>query len=195
VRAEILFGTFNPGKLQEVRALISNAFLLRHCGEFKELGEAQETGSTLAENALIKARTYHNATGLPCFADDTGLEVDALSGAPGVNTAFYAGPKKDASANMEKLLLDLSKHTSRAAQFRTVIAFVAAPAIELLFEGTLYGTIATTPRGTQGFGFDPVFEVPALGMTLAELSLEQKNAYSHRARALQKLSEYLTSVY
>lgn len=191
---ELLFGSFNPGKVREIQALLGQDFVVRSCADFEGLAEAEETGSTLPDNARIKALAYHAATGLPCFADDSGLEVDALGGAPGVHSAYYAGPQKSAADNMAKLLHALKGVASRGAQFRTVIALAGFGKDEHLFEGVLRGHIAEAPRGSEGFGYDPVFEVPGLGLTLAQLPLERKNAISHRAQALAQLKAFLQNM-
>jgi XTP/dITP diphosphohydrolase len=191
---ELLFGSFNQGKVREIQAFLGSDFTVRTCADFTGIAEADETGSTLPENARIKAVAYHAATGLPCFADDSGLEVDALSGAPGVHSAYYAGPQKSPSDNIAKLLTELQGVANRAAHFRTVIVYVDQAGTEQVFEGVLRGVITQAPRGGGGFGYDPVFELPMLGKTLAELSLEHKNSISHRGVALAKLKAFLQTV-
>jgi XTP/dITP diphosphohydrolase len=145
----------------------------------------EETGATLEENALKKAREVFNATGLPALADDTGLFVDALGGLPGVNTARFAGDEATYADNVARLLEELEGIEGRSASFRTVIALVTGKG-ELVAEGVLQGRIAEAPRGDGGFGYDPVFEL-ADGRTLAELDQSQKNDVSHRANALRNL--------
>lgn len=151
-----------------------------------------ETADTLQGNALIKARWVKERYGLDCFADDTGLEVEALGGGPGVHTARYAYPDRhDPEANTRKLLAELKNKNDRGAQFRTVIALILNGE-EHLFEGIVRGKIATEERGTEGFGYDPVFIPEEMGKTFAELGVDVKNHISHRARAVQQLVTFLT---
>ncbi len=159
-----------------------------------ELGDVAEDGETLTANALIKARFVCAAAGEPAIADDTGLEVDALDGAPGVHSARYAGPQQDAAANLAKLMSALRDVPAggRTARFRTVVAVVFGDGREVLADGVVEGTIATAPSGDRGFGYDPVF-VPdeAAPRTFAELTSEEKNRISHRGRALRALAAQL----
>lgn len=152
--------------------------------------ELEETGNTLEENALQKARFVALKTGRASFADDTGLEIEALGGAPGVLSARYAGPDKSAIANMEKVLHGLQNFQSRKAQFRTVIAFVNGEK-ETLFEGIIKGAITHSPLGEMGFGYDPIFVPEGEQKTFAQMTLDEKNLLSHRARAFQKFVTYL----
>jgi XTP/dITP diphosphohydrolase len=186
----LLLCSGNPGKLAELKALLPARFELITLAEAGLPDELPETGDTLEHNALQKARYARERTGLACIADDTGLEVRALDGAPGVHSARYAGPAKDPRANMEKLLAELAIATDRHARFRTVIALID-DAGEHLFEGTVEGTITDRPRGTGGFGYDPVFLPEMSDLTFAELPLKQKNAISHRGRAVWKLAMFL----
>ena len=151
-----------------------------------EWDDIAETGETLAENALLKARAVHAATGLPALADDTGLEVAALDGAPGVHTARFAGAEATYDDNMAALVEAMRGEADRRAVFRTVIA-VAAGKRQIIAEGELQGSIVEEPRGDNGFGYDPIFEL-ADGRTLAELGDEEKNDISHRARAIRALA-------
>lgn len=183
------FGTGNAHKLEEVSAVLGNQFSLRSFRDLKEVPEVEETETTLEGNACLKARAFFNLTNIPCFADDTGLEVEALNGEPGVYSARYAGSAHNAQANMEKLLRELESATSRKAKFRTVIAFFDGVNMNT-FEGTLRGTIATQPRGSNGFGYDPVFVVEGTERTLAEHSPEEKSRISHRAIALQSFAQF-----
>ena len=163
--------------------------------EYPDIGEIEETGTTLLENSLLKAHTVHDRTGLPAIADDTGLEIDALDGAPGVYSARFAGLNATYEDNVNKLLSvteDVS-HDMRSARFRTVISFVDEIQ-ELWTEGFIEGKITETPRGNMGFGYDPVFYVPRLDKTFAELSIDEKNKISHRGIALQKLRKILVNV-
>ena len=163
--------------------------------EYPDIGEIEETGTTLLENSLLKARTVHDRTGLPAIADDTGLEIDALDGAPGVYSARFAGPDATYEDNINKLLsvMEDVSDDMRSARFRTVISFVDEVQ-ELWTEGFIEGRITEDPRGNMGFGYDPVFYVPRLEKTFAELSTAEKNKISHRGLALQKLRKILINV-
>lgn len=188
---EILFGSFNPKKVEEARAILGAGYGLRWCGEFDGLAEVEETGADLVENAVLKAEAYARATGLPCFADDTGLEVEALGGAPGVYSARYAGPEGDAVANMARLLRELDGAANRRARFRTVIALATAGQPTYWIDGELAGEIVLERRGEGGFGYDPIFLPEGESRTLAQMTPEEKNRISHRARALARLPELL----
>jgi len=163
--------------------------------EYPDIGEIEETGTTLLENSLLKAHTVHDRTGLPAIADDTGLEVDALDGAPGVYSARFAGADATYEDNVNKLLsvMEDVSDDMRSARFRTVISFVDGNQ-ELWTEGHIDGKIIDFPRGNAGFGYDPVFYIPQLEKTFAELSTEEKNKISHRGLALQKLRKILVNV-
>jgi len=163
--------------------------------EYPDIGEIEETGTTLLENSLLKAHTVHDRTGLPAIADDTGLEVDALDGAPGVYSARFAGADATYEDNVNKLLsvMENVSDDMRSARFRTVISFVDEIQ-ELWTEGFIEGRITEDPRGNMGFGYDPVFYVPRLEKTFAELSTADKNKISHRGLALQKLRKILINV-
>lgn len=189
---ELLFGSFNLHKTAEIRQMLPAHITLRCCADYPALAEVDETEDTLEGNALLKAQAYAQATGLPCFADDTGLEVEALHGEPGVRSARYAGEDGNAAANMHKLLQALAAHDNRKAQFRTVIAYVDEHGDAHLFDGVLEGHIAHKAAGTAGFGYDPIF-VPTgeRTRTLAQFTAAQKNAISHRGRALQAFLQFL----
>ena len=163
--------------------------------EYPDIGDIEETGTTLLENSLLKAHTVHDRTGLPAIADDTGLEVDALDGAPGVYSARFAGADATYEDNVNKLLFSMEEVSEerRSARFRTVISFVDGNQ-ELWTEGHIDGKIIDFPRGNAGFGYDPVFYIPQLEKTFAELSTEEKNKISHRGLALQKLRKILVNV-
>jgi XTP/dITP diphosphohydrolase len=187
----LLLCTGNPGKLAELRELLPASLELVSLRELGLPTDLPETGHTFAENALQKARFAFERTGLPCIADDSGLEVEALGGAPGVDTAFYAGPQKNDRANVAKLLKELEGRSDRRARFRTVIALVEAGG-EHVFEGEVRGTIAKERRGTNGFGYDPVFLPEMSDLTFAELDATRKNAISHRGHAVWKLVRFLS---
>jgi XTP/dITP diphosphohydrolase len=181
----LVVATKNPDKVREVRAVLAAVASQAEIVVGGEWPDVAETGATLEENALIKARAATAATGMPAVADDTGLEVDALGGAPGVHTARYAGLDGDYAANRRALLLALGDTADRRARFRTVVALVVPGEAEVLAEGVLEGWITTAERGSGGFGYDSIFEVG--GRTLAEMGEGEKNRISHRARALQAL--------
>lgn len=187
---KLIFATNNAHKLGEVQALLGDAFelvTLRQCGITEDI---PETADTLEGNALQKARFVYEKTGLDCFADDTGLEVDALGGAPGVHSARYATDGHDFAANNRLLLKNLEGVTDRTARFRTVIALII-DGVEYTFEGRVEGTIATSESGSEGFGYDPLFVPSGEIITFAQMSAEAKNAISHRGRAVAKLVNFL----
>lgn len=188
--------TNNAHKLEEVRQILGEAFCVRGLSDIGCTEDIPETADTLEGNALQKARYVHEHYGVDCFADDTGLEVDALGGAPGVFTARYGamngyGESHDADANIRCLLDKLENADSRTARFRTVIALIKGQE-ENLFEGIVEGKILPRRAGEGGFGYDPVFApAEADGLAFAQMTAEAKNAISHRGRATQKLAEYL----
>ncbi len=190
---KILLASRNPDKLREIREKVASMDIqILSLSDFPDLPDVKEDADTLEGNAAKKAMTLHKLTGFATIADDTGLEVDALSGRPGVYSARYAGPGATYQDNVNKLLKELSgiPKSKRGAEFRTVIAFVENGDLSL-FEGTASGEISEEPRGDNGFGYDPVFYVPEEGKTFAELSLQRKNSISHRGRALDAWVEHL----
>ena len=189
----LCFATNNEHKLDEVRPLLGGRFELKTLADIGCHEELPETGDTLDANALQKARYVWDHYRTACFADDTGLEVAALGGAPGVVSARYAGPARDEAANLRKLLTELAGHVDRTARFRTVIAFIDANGREWRFEGTVPGRITATPRGAGGFGYDPVFQPDGFAETFAELPLDVKNRIGHRGRAVAGLVQSLSS--
>lgn len=198
----IVFATNNQHKLQEIRDILGSDY---EVVSLKEIGcdvDISETGNTLEENALQKAQYVYDHYHVSCFADDTGLEVEALDGAPGVHSARYAeGTDHDSEANMAKLLRELNGKENRQARFRTVICYIEKQDVCLCgctnikkihqFEGIVNGYIATEKHGTEGFGYDPIFVPEGYDQSFAELGEEIKNGISHRARAVAKLVEYL----
>ena len=187
---KILFATNNAHKLAEVQAVLGDAYTLvtpRDCGVTEEIPEEQET---LEGNASQKAHYLHDRTGLDCFADDTGLEVEALGGAPGVHSARYATQGHDFAANNRLLLKNLEGVENRRARFRTVISLILNGE-EHLFEGRVEGRILDRETGHEGFGFDPLFVPDGCERSFAEMSAEEKNAVSHRGRAVRKLAAWL----
>ncbi len=187
---ELVFATNNPHKLKEINSIIGDCFKLLSLEDLNILEDIPETEPTIEGNALSKARFVFSATGRNVFADDTGLEIEALNGMPGVHSARFAGKKKDSAANIEKAQSMLAGKENRNARFRTVIALVYDKK-EYLFEGTTEGRIIKEKRGTEGFGYDPVFVPEGETKTFAEMSLAEKNKLSHRARAFQKLKDFL----
>ncbi len=190
---ELVFATNNAHKISEVQAVLGDGFRLltpRDCGVTEEIPETQPT---IEGNALQKARYLYERTGRDCFADDTGLEVEALGGAPGVHSARYATDGHDFAANNRLLLKNLEGQMNRRARFRTVIALIVRGE-EHLFEGIVEGRIVDAERGTEGFGYDPLFIPEDGNKTFAEMNAEEKNRVSHRGRAVRRLAEYLHSM-
>lgn len=191
---KLIFATNNKHKLQEVRDILGDRVEVLSLKDIDCNDEIPETGTTLEENALIKARWISEKYNCNCFADDTGLEVEALDGAPGVYSARYAGEECDSEANMLKLLQNLTGKTNRTAQFRTVIALIINRE-EYLFDGVVKGSISTEKMGDAGFGYDPIFVPQGYDLSFAQMGSEVKNSISHRYRATEKLSIYLKENY
>lgn len=187
---KIVFATHNAHKISEVQAVLGSEYQLVTATEAGISEEIPETQPTIEGNALQKARYVYEHTGLNCFADDTGLEVEALNGAPGVYSARYAGEHVSYADNNKLLLKNLAGCQNRKARFRTVIALIL-DGKEHLFEGRVEGTIATEPHGEGGFGYDPLFIPEGSQLTFAEMSPEAKNGISHRGRAVAKLVAFL----
>lgn len=186
----IVFATNNPHKLVEVRQIFGNKFHIKSLSDVNITEDIPETTPTIEGNALQKARYIYDKYKLNCFSEDTGLEVEALNGEPGVDTAHYAGPERSAEANMNLLLQNLEPHTNRAARFKTVIALIL-DGEEHLFEGIVEGRIGMEKRGTGGFGYDPIFYPSGYKESFAELSSEIKNKIGHRGRAVAGLEAFL----
>lgn len=191
----VVFASGNAGKVREIAAMLGDAVELVMQGDLN-IESVEETGTTFTDNALLKARHAAAASGLPALADDSGIEVDALHGAPGVYSARYAGEGASDADNLQKLLAALQGETNRAARFRCVLAFVrsADDPDPILAEGRWEGRIAEVPAGQGGFGYDPIFIDAESGVTSAELSAEQKNARSHRGKALVELRGLLAGL-
>lgn len=190
---ELIFATNNPHKVEEINAVLPPQI---HSISLKEAGidiDIPEPHNTLEANAREKAQTIHNLTGKDCFSEDTGLEVDALNGEPGVLSARYAGKEKSFDRNIEKLLTNLNGKDDRSAQFRTVICLLLNGQ-EHLFEGICRGRIIEEKRGTGGFGYDPVFIAESADKTFGEMTLEEKGKYSHRKKAVDKLVAFLNNL-
>ena len=190
---KLVFATHNQFKLTEINHLLGERFTLLTLDDAGIKEDVPENQSTLEGNALEKARYVYNKTGFDCFADDTGLEVESLNYAPGVYSARYAGPGKDSEQNIKLLLQNMGGINHRSACFRTVIALIVKGE-EILFEGKVEGEILREERGKEGFGYDPVFLPEGYNQSFAEMSLSEKNKISHRARAFQKLSNYLSTL-
>ena len=204
---KIIFASANPGKIREAEEILGDGFEIASAAEAGVCEDIPETGATLRENSLQKAEYIYRKTGCDCFADDTGLEVDILGGAPGVHTARYAGEGRDFNANMDKLLSEISRmegeaaaarsmglktpKATRKARFRTSVTLILDGKVHH-FDGIMEGTIARSKAGKGGFGYDPVFMPDGCGgLTAAELSEEEKNAISHRGKALRSMAAFL----
>ena len=200
---KLLFATANKNKLREAAEILGDMVQVISPSELNINADVEETGETLQDNSILKARTLYDLSGLDCFADDTGLEVEVLNGAPGVLTARYAACfpggalPHDSEANMTKLLKNLEGTDNRKARFRTAISLILKPESTeetpqtLLFEGIVNGEIIRERRGGEGFGYDPIFQPEGYRLTFAELGNDIKNGISHRARAVEKLAAYL----
>ena len=191
----IVLASNNAGKVREIERLLAESRIhIRPQGEYG-VPEAEETGLTFVENAILKARNAARHSGLPAIADDSGLEVDALRGAPGIYSARYAGPGATDEANLRKLLADLAEapEAERTARFQCVLVYLrhAEDPTPLICQGAWEGSILSEPRGTSGFGYDPIFLVPSHGRSSAELDPDTKNRLSHRGQALRRLQEQL----
>lgn len=188
---ELVFATNNDHKLEEVKEVVKNHFKILSLKDINCHEDIEETGTTLEENALIKARYVKEKYGYDCFGDDTGLEVEALNGEPGVYSARYAGDAHNSKANIAKLLKALDGEDNRKARFRTVIALIL-DGKEYLFDGVVIGSIGTEEKGCTGFGYDPVFKPEGHEQTFAQLGMDVKNDISHRARATKALCDFLS---
>ena len=188
---KIVFATNNTHKLSEIRQILGSDFEILSLNDINCHEDIPETSDTIEGNAQQKAQYIYDHYHLSCFADDTGLEVDALGGAPGIYSARYAGEGHDSEANMQKLLAELGENNNRKARFRTVIALIEEEGTIKTFEGIIEGHIAYEKSGHAGFGYDPLFIPDGYDQSFAELGIEIKNQISHRARAVQKLENYL----
>jgi XTP/dITP diphosphohydrolase len=188
---QICFATNNKHKLEEVKHLLGNKFQILSLQEIGCLDELPETQDTLEGNSLQKADFVFNKYNVPCFADDTGLEVEALHGAPGVYSAHYAGEQRSSEDNIDLLLQNLKNQANRKAQFRTVITLKGFNSKDYFFEGIVKGEITTERKGASGFGYDPVFVPEGFKTTFAEMSMGKKNKLSHRGIAVEKLVKFL----
>lgn len=189
--SKIVFATKNRHKISEVQSILGEKYTIVNPEQLGFDGEIPENESTLEGNALQKAKFIYKMFNLPCFADDTGLEVKALNGAPGVYSARYAGENKNSEDNIVKLLNELSDKDNRDARFRCVIAYIDSSGTEYLFEGIVNGTILFEKQGNEGFGYDPVFAPKGFLISFAQMSQIEKNLISHRGKAVNKFVEYL----
>ena len=188
---KLVFATQNENKAQEIQLLLPEYFKILTIKDIKCFDDIEETADTLEGNSLIKASFISETYNLNCFADDTGLEIEALDSRPGVHSARYAGPDKSADANIDKVLSELEGKTKRNAQFRTIITLILNSST-FTFEGIVHGEIISEKRGENGFGYDPIFIPEGALKTFAEMTLTEKNQYSHRARAFQKMIVFLS---
>ncbi len=189
---KIVFASNNPNKVKEIQMVLPDTIQLVSLADIGCTDDIPETADALEGNAILKANYVTEKYGLNCFADDTGLEIDALQGEPGVYSARYAGEQKNAEDNMEKVLQNLAEVTDRSAQFKTVIA-LNLDGQQLLFTGLVNGQITTEKKGTNGFGYDPIFQAEGHDKTFAELTPLEKASCSHRARAVAQLVKFLTT--
>ena len=190
---KIVFATHNKNKLKEVQSMLPDSITLLSLDSIECFDDIPETAETLEGNAILKANYITEKFGYDCFADDTGLEVEALGGSPGVYSARYAGQENDTNANVQKLLRAMHGYTDRNAQFRTVIA-LNLKGKQYLFEGVCKGEIIKNPQGENGFGYDPIFKPEGFDRSFAEMSLTEKNSVSHRALAINKLVKFLSKI-
>ena len=190
---QLVFATNNQNKLREVSSILDQDIQILSLDDINFKEEIPETSATIEENALQKANYVFKQCGYNCFADDTGLEVEALGGRPGVYSARYAGEEKDSLSNMSKLLQELEGKANRQARFKTVVALILEGK-EHVFEGIIEGTITEKPLGKKGFGYDPVFIPQGYNTTFAQMSSEEKNKVSHRALAIHKMREFLKRI-
>ena len=187
---ELVFATNNRHKLEEVENKLERKIKLLTLNDIGCYDDIEETGTSFKQNASIKSRYIYQKYNLNCFGDDSGLEIDALNGDPGVYSARYAGEHGNHAANIKKVLDNLQDETNRKAHFRTVISLIW-DGEEHFFDGTVEGTIRTAPSGTDGFGYDPIFEPDGYHITFAEMSMDEKNKISHRAKAMEQLIDFL----
>jgi XTP/dITP diphosphohydrolase len=186
----LIFASSNPNKIREVREMLDGLYEIKGLHDIGCTEDIPETADTIEGNALLKARYVVEHYGLNCFSEDTGLEVGALNGAPGVHSARYSGEDRDPQANIDLLQKNLAPHDDRSARFKTVIA-LSLDGVEHLFEGLVNGHIRQEQYGTGGFGYDPVFVPDGYSVSFAEMDKEEKNRISHRGRAVQKLLDFL----
>lgn len=189
---ELLFASHNRNKTHEIQSFLGDLWLVKNLHDLGFEEEIPETGTTIEENALIKAKYLYQSFHVACFADDSGLEVNCLNGAPGVYSARYAGVEKSDEANMNLLLSNLATASDRSAQFKTVVAYIDSSGNSHTFTGTIKGQILTEKIGTRGFGYDPIFQPDGYEKSFAEMEMVEKNLISHRSKAVKQLVDFLT---
>ncbi|GEM55065.1 non-canonical purine NTP pyrophosphatase [Flavobacterium branchiophilum NBRC 15030 = ATCC 35035] len=189
-KIKLVFASNNAHKIEEIQQLVPEFVEILSLQAINCLEDIPETATTIAGNAQLKANYVTEKYGYPCFADDTGLEIEALNGAPGVFSARYAGEPKNDKANLEKVLENMTQETHRAAQFKTVIC-LNLNGLQHLFTGIVKGNIALTPKGNQGFGYDPIFRAAGYDKTFAEMTMKEKSEISHRGKAVEQLVVFL----
>ena len=189
----LVFATGNPNKVREIQQYFNGTIIFKSLKDIGCTEEIPETQPSIEGNAIQKAEYVATNYHVNCFAEDTGLEIEALHGEPGVFSARYAGPQKNADDNMSKVLVNLQNHTNRKARFKTVIALLIHGELHT-FEGIINGTIAHQKKGDQGFGYDPIFVPSGFQRSFAEMSIDEKNKISHRARATEKLRQFLAQI-
>tara|TARA_B100000809_G_scaffold228064_1_gene240823 strand:+ start:131 stop:700 length:570 start_codon:yes stop_codon:yes gene_type:complete len=187
---QLVFATNNKNKIKEIKSLLPDSLEILSLDDINCSEDIPETSDTITGNALQKAKHVFDNYGYNCFADDTGLEIEAINGEPGIYSARYAGEQKSAEDNMDKVLTNLKDQTNRKAHFKTVIALII-DGKESLFEGVAEGEITETKSGAEGFGYDPIFKPEGYNTTFSEMSLDEKNGISHRGKAVQQLINYL----
>lgn len=187
---QLLFGTNNQHKLTEIRQILEGTYEILSLADLGIQTDIEETADTLSGNAILKAEGYYQLSGIPCFADDTGLEVTALGGAPGVYTARYAGPKATYADNVRKLIQEMEGQEDRTARFATIIAYHDGKTTRL-YEGFVYGHISSSPMGGEGFGYDPIFVPYGFDHSFAQMSSREKNQISHRGIAVREFISFL----
>lgn len=192
MKPTIIFATGNPNKVAEVHQLLKGTMDIKSLKDIGFTEEVPEDFETLEENAIQKARYFYDRFQTDCFSEDTGLEIEALGGAPGVHTAYYGGPQRNATDNMDKVLDELKNEDNRNARFRTVVALILNGHLHT-FEGIVNGQIAHAKTGDQGFGYDPIFIPEGYTTSFAEMDKATKNGMSHRGRAIAKLVDFLTA--
>ena len=190
---ELVFATGNPNKVREITQILGNTLTIKSLKDIGCFEDIPETSPTIQGNAILKANYVVEHFQLDCFAEDTGLEIEALNGAPGVISARYAGPEKNADANMNKVLAELAEKTNRKARFKTVIALAMKGKMHT-FEGIINGVISTEKQGDGGFGYDPIFIPDGYQVSFAEMSIEAKNKISHRSVAVHKFISFLRPI-
>lgn len=192
-KMELIFASANKGKIKEIHEIIGKSFTIKGLNDIGITEEIPETGHSFYENAYLKANYVYQKTSLPCFADDSGLEIEALNGRPSIHSAYYAGLPRNDNHNIQKVLNEMAQHTNRKARFVCVICLIIQGKVQY-FQGVLNGHIATQSVGNNGFGYDPIFIPEGYTHTLAEIPLSVKNTISHRYKAIIQMKKYLDTL-